>query len=290
MKKLLLLLGAALMLGGCTVPSLNKKPAGLEINTSSPATVYLNGASVGTTPYKNTALNAGDYTVKLVPTDSSLSPYETKVTLSSSVSTVISRTLASSDTDTFGYTLALQPDPSGKTLLSVISDPDTVNVTLDGTPHGFTPLSNLDISVGDHSLVVVSPGYVQQNISVNTVKGYNLVVNLKLASQTISLTPPPPATSSASPSPLPSVSPKPSPKVATSSATTVKPPYVVVNTTSTGWLRVRQDASASSSELGKANVGEKLPYLGETSSSGWFKVEFENQTGWVAGQYVTLVK
>ncbi len=294
MKKLLLVLASTALLGGCTVPSLlNKKPAGLDIETTPSSTVFLNGANVGTTPYSNKTASAGSYTVKLVPTDSSgaLQPYETKVTLTPSVSTVISHTFAAVDTDTAGYILELQPDPAGKTLLSVISDPDTVNVTVDGAPHGFTPLSNIDVTAGSHQISVVSPGYVQQDIAVNTVKGYNLIINVKLASQTISLSPAPVASTSALPTPSPSATPASlQPKVASSAADNIKPPYVVVNQTGTGWLRVRKDASASSAELGKANIGEKLPYLGVTTDTGWFKVQFEGSPGYVSGQYITLVK
>ena len=65
---------------------------------------------------------------------------------------------------------------------------------------------------------------------------------------------------------------------------------MIINETGTGWLRVRKDPSASSEELGKANVGEKLKYLGDTTDTGWFKVEFESQPGYVSGRYITLVK
>ncbi len=295
MKKLLLVFTTSLILGGCTVQSLfNKSPAGLDISTTPVSTVFLNGKNVGNTPYSDKSLAAGSYTVKLVPEAgvAGLEPYETKVTLAGAVSTVISHTFAVADTDTQGYTLSLQQDPTGKTALSVISDPDTVTVTIDGTPHGFTPLSSVEIAPGAHQVNVVSPGYVAEDVSVNAVKGYNLVINIKLASQTISLAPATTATVSAEPSPVPSPtiaarassSPSPSP------TPEVTKPYVVVNQTGTGWLRVRKDASATSDELGKANVGEKLPYLGVTTDTGWFKVQFEGQPGYVSGQYITLVK
>ena len=295
MKKLLLVLATSLALGGCTVQSLlNKSPAGLDINTTPTATVFLNGKNVGNTPYSDKSLSAGPYTVKLVPETgvAGLESYETKVTLAGSVSTVISHTFAVADTDAQGYTLSLQQDPTGKTAISIISDPDTVTVTIDGTPHGFTPLSNVEIAPGSHQVNVVSPGYVAENVNVNTVKGYNLVINIKLASQTISLSPATPATPSAMTSPIPSplVSAKPSSSPSPSPTPEVAKPYVVVNQTGTGWLRVRKDASATSDELGKANVGEKLPYLGVTTDTGWFKVEFEGQPGYVSGQYITLVK
>lgn len=295
MKKLLLLIGASVLLGGCSPKDLFfKAPAGLDITTTPSATVFLNGVSKGSTPFSDKAIKAGAYTLKLVPTDTTLAPYETSFTLTPHASTVISRNFAVSDVDVNGYTLELQEEPSGGTFLSVISDPDTVNVTIDDKPSGFTPLSKIATTPGSHTLLVASPGFVQQDLSVNTVKGYNLIVNFKLASATITLAPATPTTPSAttttgSPLPSPSAAPK---KTATASATVavVEKPYVIVNETGTGWLRVRKDASGTSDELGKANTGEKLPYLGESTDIGWFKVQFEGSAGWVSGKYVTLVK
>ncbi len=283
MKKLLLLLVSSFILGGCTPKDLFfQAPAGLDISTTPSATVFLNGTDKGSTPFSDKALKPGNYTLKLVPSDPTLPPYETSLTLTSHASTVISRNFAGADFDVTGYTLELQQEPSGGTYLSVISDPDTVNVTIDDKPSGFTPLSKLATNPGSHSLLVVSPGFLEQSLSVNTVKGYNLIVNFKLASQTITLSPNIPTTSSATlASPMPSSS---------AAASPIAKPYILVGETGTGWLRVRKEASGTSDELGKANTGEKLKYLGENTDVGWFKVEFEGSVGWVSGKYVTLVK
>lgn len=291
MKKLVLVFLSALFLGGCNPKDLFiKPPAGLEITTTPEATVFLNDENRGNTPFSDKALKPGVYTLRLVPTGSvSLPSYETKLTLSSKASTVISRVFTESDLDSSGYTLELQEDPGGETYLSIISDPDTINVTIDDKPSGFTPLSKLPSAPGSHSLKVTSPGYVSQELSVNTVKGYNLIVNFKLASQLITLTAPAIASAAAGPTTSPSPTPTPASASAVLSLTPDKP-YVTIEETGTGWLRVRTDASATSDELGKATTGEKLKYLGETTESGWFKIEFEGKTGWVSGKYVTLVK
>lgn len=300
MKKLLFVLAASIFLGGCTAKDLFvKPPAGLEIATIPTSAVYINGESKGSTPYSDKNLKPGSYTIKLVPDGSTtIQPYETKLDLISKASTIISRTFTESELDSSGYTLQLQEDPAGLTYLSVISDPDTINVTIDDQPSGFTPLSKLPSTPGTHSLVVSSPGYVDQTLSVNTVKGYNLIVNFKLASQTITLTPPPSSTSSAtlipSDSPTPSSSPSPSPLSMNTETlddgSTVLKPYVLIGDTGTGWLRIRKEASGTSDELGKADTGEKLKYLGESTDLGWHKIEFEGSVGWVSGKYTTIIK
>ncbi len=294
MKKLLTIFFAALLLGGCTPKDLFvKPPAGLEISTNPPSTVFINDENKGETPYSDKNLKPGTYNVKLVPSSGdNLSPYETKLALTSKASTVISRNFMPSDFDSSGYILQLLEDPSGGTFLSVISDPDTINVVIDDKPSGFTPLSKLDTTPGSHFLKVTSPGYVEQTLGVNAVKGYNLIVNFKLAAQSITLNSPTTATPSALPAQAGSLAPLGTPPASTSSSQvdTMPKPYVVVGETGTGWLRIRKEASGTSEELGKANTGEKLKYLGESTELGWFKIEFESQIGWVSGKYVTLVK
>ena len=297
MQKLVLIMLAALTLSGCTLSGIfNKKPAGLEIATSQPATVMINGASVGTTPYSNKTMKPGNYTLKLQPTDPALAPWESQYKLESEVTTVVNRTFAADEASAYGYTLELRPEVSSGTYLSVISDPDTVSVTLDGKAYGFTPLSKIETTPGAHALSVSSPGYQGQDLSLNTVKGYNLIVNVKMAgTQVVLATPTPISSPSASESAtLPGASVRPASSPLASPVFTMAPPYVTVENHSdiqgAGGLNVRKDASASSDPLGKAKIGERLKYLGETTPAGWFKVEFENQAGWVSGKYVTLTK
>jgi hypothetical protein len=282
MKKILIITLAALFLGGCTPKDLFVKPsAGLEISSIPGSTVFINEVNKGETPFSDKNMKPGAYTIKLVPSSTDgLSIYETSINLVSNASTIISRNLAASELDASGYTLQLQEDISGGTYLSIISDPDYVNITIDDKPSGFTPLSKFAINPGSHTLLITSPGYLEQKLSVNTVTGFNLIVNFKLASQTITLAQPIVATPSASiaPSSVPVVT------------SNIPKPYVVINETGTGWLRIRKEASGSSDELGKANTGEKLKYLGDSTELGWFKIEFEGGIGWVSGKYVTLVK
>lgn len=297
MKRLFIVLISSIILGGCTPKDLFvKSPAGLDITTTPSSTVFLNGENKGETPFSDKNIKPGTYTLKLVPNSSdNLTPYETKLILTSKASTVISRNFSQSDLDASGHTLQLQEDPTGQTYLSVISEPDTINITLDDKPNGFTPLSKIAIAPGTHSLLVSSPGYLEQTLSLNVVKGYNLIVNFKLASQTIELAPSIPSSSSADSTagtPLPSASLLPNPSVVLE--TTIETPYVIVvdnpDTQASKGLNVRKDASSSSDILGKASIEEKLKYLGETTQAGWFKVEFEGSIGWVSGKYVTLVK
>lgn len=299
MKKFFLVLLTTLFLSGCTAKNLFiKKPAGLEINTSSTATVYLSEKNLGTTPLSNQNIAPGTYTLRIIPTDTTLAPYEETLELESSVTTIITRTFGATALDSYGNTLSLVPDQIGKSVISVISDPDTANLTIDGIPSGFTPLAKREITPGNHEIIVGTPGFAEQKISVNTAKDYNLIISLKLKAESITLTPPSPtpvATTSADLA-LPSPSPISSPLASSVATPSLKldPPYVTVSDSpdvvSSGGLNVRKEPSSTADALGKARVGEQLKYLGETTSAGWHKVEFEASSGYVSAKYAILTK
>lgn len=294
-NKFLIIIASTFLLGGCTIrnPFL-KKPAGIDITSTPTSTVFLNGEEVGTTPFIVADLTPAKYQIKLVPESGSgnYSIWETQLTLKGEVTTIINKNFAEAETDSSSYILELRPEPGEGTYLSIISDPDTVNLNIDGTPTGYTPVTKLDSTPGSHQLSLSSPGYKPLELSVNTVKGYNLVINIKLASDQILLTSPPPATTSAIPPTEPTESTDlPTNQHADLPAQAGTPtPHVIIQETGTGWLRVRKEPSSSGEELGKADVGETLPYLGETSDTGWHQVEFEGQKGWLSAKYVKLVK
>lgn len=307
MYKLLLVLISSVILSGCTVQNLFvKKPAGLEVSTSAPATVYLSDKDLGRTPLKNQNITPGKYTLRLIPDDTALTPYETTVELGSAASTVISRTFGETLLDSYGYSLSLVPDKTGLSTISVISDPDTGSLTIDGVPSGFTPLSKREISPGNHEVIVGTPGFAEQKISVVATTGFNLVVSVKLKSEPISLTLPSPSPSSQQPSQTATssglsaqvavTSPTPSPRTSPSTTPSASPtkPYVTVSDSqdvvSAGGLNVRKEPSSSAESLGRADVGEHLKYLGETTSAGWHKIEFEGSVGYVSAKYTTLTK
>lgn len=279
MQKLAIIIFFSIFLSGCTIQNLFlKKPAGLEITTTPPSRVYISGKDEGTTPFKNLNIQPGEYHIRLVPEgDSALQAWESNIELNRSVSTIIHHNFSNSEETSFGYVLLLQPDPdTSKSFLSVISDPNTVNITIDGRPYGFSPLSKQDLSPGSHTVDIGSPGYKSISLSVNTTLGYNLIINAKLAQELITIDPDPTIATSSSQS-------------TENSQDDLLPvkPYVLISETSTGWLRVRTEPNTLAPEIGKVDSGETLPYL-DSSGDGWLQVLFENQEGWISGSYATL--
>lgn len=290
MKKLALIISSIIFLSGLIYlgyifrARLDKNPAGLEINTTPPASIYLDEELLGTSPYSSQSLRAGTYHLKLVPDSAGSNPlptWEIKLELQPSTTTAINYHFAESLGLSSSTILQFERLAGSGTQLSVITEPDATSINLDGQPLGFSPLTAYSLSPGEHLLVLSTPGYQDQSLNLKAAEGYNLIVKAKLAASELVLQ-----------EPLPTVEPSPSASdsaIATPSAVLVKP-YVVILETGTGWLRVRQEPSASATELGKANVGETLKYLGISSEDGWFKVEFEGSQGWVSGRYANLIK
>lgn len=299
MYKLILVIITSIFLSGCTVKNLFvKKPAGLEINTSSTATVYLGEKNLGTTPLSNQNIAPGTYTLRIIPTDQSLAPYEATLEMKPAVSTIITRSFGATTLESYGNTLSLIPDQVGKAVVSVVTDPDTANLTIDGVPSGFTPLSKREITPGSHELIIGTPGFAEQKIPINTAKDYNLLVSVKLKAETITFAPPSPTPIASSSAEIALTSPTPlsSTQASTLANPTLKldPPYVTVSDSpdveSSGGLNVRKEPSSTADPLGKAKIGEQLKYLGETTSAGWHKIEFEGSTGYVSAKYAILTK
>lgn len=298
-KRLSILLLSTLFLSACTLPSFVQKKAGLQISVTDndQAAVFLDGINVGTTPYKADNLKSGSFALKLVPENKEKQTYETRITLSPGMFTVVTWSFGATLEQSGGeiYELA-KISSKNKAEFSIVTSPDNIVVKLDGQSKGFSPLILDDITEGSHTLTLTAPGYVERTSSPNLVKGYRLTVTTKLARETeVAPTPEPSAAPSPSPSAKPkaSATPKPSVSPAASSSGSVKAtppplPYVEIKETGTGWLRVRASADASAEELAKLDVGAMVPYLGETTS-GWHKVEYvTGKQGWVSGQYAIL--
>lgn len=52
------------------------------------------------------------------------------------------------------------------------------------------------------------------------------------------------------------------------------------------WVRTQPNTGGA--KLGVAKRGDKLPYRGETSESGWIAVDLDGEDGWVSGKYARV--
>ena len=246
----------------------NPKGAGIIVDSSPASTVYIDGEQVGKTPYKETR-SPGEVIVKLVPDsfDTPLSPYETKVNLVSGIETVVARNFGPTDDLSAGEVLAFEKTGDGTAGFSIVSVPDSAQITLDGVTKAFSPYRNSNLSEGAHTVVISIPGYLARKIDFKTYTNYKLTALVKLAVDPNF-------------NDEPEVEPTPTPGEVT------KPVIVTILPTPVGFLRVRSEASSLGAEVGQVKPGEKYELLEEDQETGWYKIEYEEgKEGWISDTY-----
>lgn len=300
-KRFLLVILAGLFLSACTIPGLGGgQKSGLQVTSTPQATVYLDGNSLGLTPVLEETLKPGEYTIKLVPSDTTIQPWEAKITLQNGVLTVIDRKLSAIPDQSSGYILSFEKLNNKKGVqLAVTTLPDSVTVSVDGKPEGFTPVSLDTVDEGDHTILLSSPGFEDKLVRARAVKGFRLTITSQLAKKAappVEASPSAEATPSSvldllTPTPSKKITPTPTKKATTATpSATIAKPYVEIQDTPTGFLRVREQPSSGSPELAQVAPGERFPYLNETTN-GWHKLEYvAGKVGYVSGQYATVVK
>lgn len=273
MRKLLvivspLVLALAAFIGVLLYLSRNEGKGALQVTATPKSNVYLNGKLIGTTPLCKCEapdfLPAGQYTLRLTPLEGSFSPFEERIAITKSVLTVVDRTFGPPGSAE-GSIISLDPLSTDKTQqMFLLSFPDNATVFVDNNPVGTTPLLLKSLTESDHEVKLVREGYKDKKIRIRTVRGYKLTLEVFLGVRENLLAPP------ASPTPVPSQ----------------VPMRVVILTTPTGFLRVRDTDSLAGAEVGRVFPGETYDLVSE--SSGWYQIKLPGDVvGWISSQYAT---
>ncbi len=239
----------------------------LQVTAIPKSQVLLNGKAIGTTPLckceLTDMLQTGEYTLRLIPQDKTLLPFEEKITIIKSVLTVVDRTFGDGSLSE-GSIITLTPLSNKKlTELLVASFPDTAKVFLDKNDVGKTPLLLKTVTDSDHEIKIEKDGYKEKTVRIRTVNGYRLSALVYLGITTLEPTPFPTASPSATPTP------------------TAK---VIILQTPTGFLRVRETASLNANEIARVNPGEVFELVSE--QTGWFEIKLsDGKTGFISTQY-----
>ncbi|MBI2007414.1 MAG: PEGA domain-containing protein [Candidatus Blackburnbacteria bacterium] len=247
---------------------INPEQAGIQIEATPQATVYINDQEHGATPFEKT-LSPGEITLRLVPAvaDTPLSPWTTKLTLTRGVKTIVRRNFGETEGKSSGEVLSFEKIPGNSSSLAVVSSPDSAEIVVDGERLGFTPSRRDSLPAGQHQIHVSRPGFSDKDLTVTTKTGYKLTVVVILAE---------------SPSPEATVA----GEATSSAAKSAKSASVEILDTPTGFLRVRTEPSTSATEAAQVKPGEKFPYLEQNKDGSWFKIEYEKgKQGWVFSQY-----
>lgn len=230
------------------------------------AKVYIDGKEMGMTPYKNNSLTPGEVEIKLLTGESE---WIKKIHLENGANTVIDREFGKTDEDSGGYILYFESTGDSKRSgLLISSQPDRAAIYLDDEIKGYSPMRIEDVGGGDKKVRVSYPGYKSISSYVKFINGYQLVVEADLAKETTVIIP---DTSGAE-------------AQISSSSAQIQETTVTIKTTETGWLKVRESANGSSTEVTKVKPGEKYKFLNE--ENGWYQIDLGNgKSGWVSTKY-----
>ncbi len=290
-SRILIVITSALLLSSCSL--FTQPKGGLRVSSNVASDVYLDGKSVGTIPFTKSPLDVKKYQLKIVPNDPTLLAQESQIKMFPGFETTVDWQFGRTKEDSSGFIFeAENAHKRDASELEIVTSPDNVPVTIGGENKGFSPLVIDSLTEGEYQLGLQAPGFSAINRGVKLMKGKRLLVTVKLARKPIEV-----ASPSASFAPMPTpppqttkATPKPTPKLsATSSASLTAKPYVEVLDTPTGFLRVRSQPNGEM--LGQLNIGDTVPYAGQTSSDNWFKIVFgATSSAWVSGQYSRLVQ
>ncbi len=230
--------------------------SGLRVLATPQAKVFVDSNEVGETPYENTGLASKEYDVKVISGDLS---WQGRVKLFRGTLTILNRELARETTSSAGEILSLEKG-SGVT---IISSPDGADIEIDGKVYSKTP-TKIDITAGAHTFNISKGNYLKRSINVTVPENYNLILNVDLALSEADLT-----------------------NINTPVITETQ--VVVVKSTPTGFLRVREKASVSSKEVAQVKPGDELVLLEEVTN--WNRVRLPDGTeGYVSITYVEKKK
>ena len=199
-----------------------------------------------------------------------LVPFETKIYLVEGVRTVIQRDFAESDEKSSGVIVSFEKTSGSEISMAVVSIPDGARVFIDGSEKDVTPFKTSLVLEGEHQLMVQADGYKEKKIKTRAYKGYKLtaVFDLtptdKIIEEEIG------------------------PSEKEEQQEVVK---IEILSTPTGFLRVREESTTSSPEIGRVTPGEEFELLEEDEEGNWYKIKLDDdKEGWISSQYSQKIK
>lgn len=243
-----------------------KKKGAIKIDAIPGAKVIINGKEMGQTPYEDEKVKSGDLDLRLEPEGvAGANAWERRLTITANTRVVIRKQFAADSEEEANQILYWEKTGMKKNAgLVLTSTPDGAAVSVDGQMRGNAPINLENVGSGEHKLVLTYPGYKSEEISVLSLTGYRLVVEVKLAKSGEVLE-----------------------EIEDEKETEVTP-QVLIKDTPTGWLRVRESASTAATEVSRVDPGGKYPFLEE--ENGWYKIEYEEgKKGWISGQYAQKI-
>ena len=170
------------------IPTLRPPKGFLKIETSPEAEVLLDGRSLGKTPLQQKNLKVGAYNLTLRANLNTLPKapgatasaqaveFKQKIDLQPSAVTFVKYEFAPQVSFSSGEILGLREGAG----ISVVTNTDGAEISLDGTSIGNSPLSQI-VEPGVHTLKVSKDGYLTREVEVNIEEEFRLAAWVSLA-------------------------------------------------------------------------------------------------------------
>lgn len=230
-----------------------KPRSGISVlSQPSGAVVFIDDEEKGTTPYENKDLQVKEYLVKI---EKDKGIWQGKVNLTEGTVIVVNRNLSPQIASSSGEVLGLEKGRG----LTVVSNPSNADLEVDGKLYGKTPII-VYVDPGVHTILVSHPNFLKRSIRADLPEGFNLTVSVDLALSEADLT-----------------------TVTTPVIEATK--EVLVKSTPTGFLRIREKPSLSAKEVGRVKPGDSLILLEEEGE--WIRIRTsQGLEGYVSSAYV----
>ena len=243
----------------------------IQVTSIPKSQVFLNGKYIGNTPLSLIELPdliaVGEYDLKLVPTEKGFKEWSQKINIYKSALTVVDKTFDKSLGSASSSVITLVDiNDKTKSELLVISFPKDAQVILDSELKGRTPIRIDNVTISDHEIKIIKDGYKEKAVKIKTVPGKRLEVEATLGIRT-DLTE--------------------QKLIASDSAKLIQ--KIKILDTPTGFLRVRESASLSSSQIATLDPGEEFDLISEDDN--WYQIKLSDGTnGWVSSEYAEKIE
>jgi hypothetical protein len=163
--------------------NIKKGSSAILVESDPKSDAFIDGVEKGETPLIDYS-NKKEIFLKLVPVDDkNYPPYQTNINLEDGVKTIVRRNFGPSEDTSSVEIISFEREVNELTALTIISVPDQANLYINGKYLGQTPQKISELKEGRYEVTLGKTGYVGKEIQIQTKKGFNLTLFVKLAAK-----------------------------------------------------------------------------------------------------------
>lgn len=225
--------------------------AALQVLTEPKGAVYIDGEHVGDTPLLLEELSAREVEIVIKPNDSTLPPFQTRLSLTPQVKTIVRHNFSNSVASSLTEIISFEKEAKNKAWVTIVTKPAQAVISVDTQTLASAPIRR-EMSPVVHTIGFSLPEYVPHEVTIQPILGYNLTLYVELARQQ---TPQAPAPS---------------------------PTETLGEYKSKAVVAVYREPSFGSYTIGQIKPNQIVQVLTENENHEWLKIVVDTSiTGWV---------